>query len=169
VDPKVFVFRGGSGQLIPPLNLPEQAFAGISAVQAPVSGGTEVARPGVPLAIKDNPAGNRVEVSVFNPSVHPPQSLIGISAAQEQTIFGTRVVPIATAGIVEVEVETSSPIAVGDPLTVSNSTLVVGLLRPAINGNFVIAKAALSSPAPSGGATSVSIFAWVVHPSVRLG
>jgi len=161
-DQRIFVVAGGGGATGGPTSVgPGQG--GMSAVQCAVRTGFggSINRPGVPL-VADVDNGRPVVREFFQSST--PQSLVGISAAAGAFVNGVFSVPIATAGLIEVQVVSGVKINVGDPLTfdLTETTKlrpVAGDSKVPESSKVVLARAAQPTDGSFG-----NIAAWVIYP-----
>lgn len=145
-DSRVLLIGGGAGAL--PAGL-----GGLAAVPVELdSGGGSVDRAGVPLDLAEAVSGR---VRVRRAGRQRSQLTAGVSAAPSYVDGDTTVVPVATAGLVEVRVRASSGIPLGAPLrSAGGDELEIADRGPSI----VVARAAESH---DGGSRVVTLHAWV--------
>lgn len=165
---RVFLFGGGAGDFDASTQTSElpAGLGGASAVPCEVEpGSASIDSAGVPLGISSTGTGDLVRVVRTTTS---DQSLLALSAGREVAVGATRVVPVATTGLVKttVQVPSGGGIVVGDRLTaaVPGTPPDDGLLKPASASDYVVAVAAQQST----GSGKVPLFVWVRSPAVPL-
>jgi hypothetical protein len=160
------VVAGGAGGGFGPTSV-TVGQGGIAAVQCRVqqSAGAQMFRPGVPV-IADVDSGGVPVVREFLRG-NSQTTLVGLTAAPASFLGSVRVVPVATAGLVQVTLATGvASVSVGTPLRPDSSGSDTLRLVPSTDGSNIVARAAQSTPA-DGSVTQ--IVAWVVHPPQNLG
>lgn len=164
-SPAILELAGGAGETGPSALLP--GLAGIGAVACELdTGNGDVTRAGLPLEMVPAVAGGVVQVRRV-PAAPPTQEiLLGLSAGPSYplpTDPSKRVVPIATAGLVRVTVQTAAAaVQQGAELTAADSA-PEELTLVSMSSERRLARAA--QEAPMGPATT-EIYAWVIHPAV---
>lgn len=161
-DTRVFEFAGGAGIVGGTNQIPAE-LAGVAAIPCELSASSaDVPRAGVPLeldATVDVGSGAvRVMIGGGGPGV------IGLSAGPSYVPAihnTTRVVPVATAGLVQAQVDYSAEVGAGTPLT-SNSYQHLTEGNPS---QVIVARLAQHIPAPSSAATTEALV-WVVSPAM---
>ncbi len=162
-DPRVFVVAGGTGASTGPTSVASQ-LGGLAAVQIRVhhSFGQSLIRPGVPL-IADVDTGGVAAVRELFAGADRTR-LVGLSAAaaQSDAASGAKVVPVATAGLMQVTLAGGAgAFGVGAALTADPTDPL--RLRPTTNNTNILARAAQASTG-----SSTEILAWVVHAPQNL-
>ncbi len=153
LDPHVFVVSAGAGTDAVP-----NGQGGLSAVLVELDWtSTNVDAPGQPL-YQVIPSASNPRVRVRRGNGQSPQ-VIGLSAAPAQIVgFERRVVPLASAGLVKVYVNSPS-VTTGNYLTPSSTP---GQLTLCGTGQTAVARAAESRTSPG------ELYAWVIYPALDI-